>query len=201
MRQPARIGGWITCVGEPCRAWGRLTSTVDSREARFRALFEASYGLLWAYARRRCGASDADDIVAEVLTVAWRRLDDIPAGDAALPWLYGVAYRVVANQRRGQARRGRLVARLGRQRQADPGDDGGDDPLAVAALQRLGRGDREILRLAAWEQLRAAEIAVVLGCSPNAAALRLSRARKRLRTALTELGSLRTDEQSRVTDA
>lgn len=61
---------------------------MTEREDRFRALFDASYRPLHAYVRRRTCPSDADDIVAEVLTVAWRRLDDIPPG-ASLPWLYG----------------------------------------------------------------------------------------------------------------
>ena len=37
-----------------------------------------------------------------------------------------------------------------------------------------------MLRLAAWEELQPAEIAAVLGCSANAAAVRLHRARQRL---------------------
>ena len=47
-------------------------------------------------------------------------------------------------------------------------------------LARLNEADREILLLAAWEELSTTEIAAVLGCSVNAAALRLHRARKRL---------------------
>jgi RNA polymerase sigma-70 factor (ECF subfamily) len=36
----------------------------------------------------------APDVVAETFLVAWRRLDDVPADP--LPWLYGVARRVLA---------------------------------------------------------------------------------------------------------
>jgi RNA polymerase sigma-70 factor (ECF subfamily) len=36
--------------------------------------------------------------LAETFLVAWRRLDDVP--DDPLPWLYRVARRVLANQRR-----------------------------------------------------------------------------------------------------
>jgi RNA polymerase sigma-70 factor (ECF subfamily) len=60
------------------------------------------------------------------------------------------------------------------------------------ALTALRPEDQEILRLAAWEDLGPAEIAIVLGCSANAAALRLSRARKRLRDLLTGSDPFRT---------
>ena len=48
------------------------------------------------------------------------------------------------------------------------------------ALAAVGAGDREILLLSAWDDLSISEIATVLGCSENAAALRLHRARLRL---------------------
>jgi Sigma-70, region 4 len=47
------------------------------------------------------------------------------------------------------------------------------------ALRRAGDADREILTLAGWEGLDAGQIAVVLGCSRNAARIRLHRARRR----------------------
>lgn len=86
----------------------------DERIERFRRLFGARYQPPSAYARRRTAAADADDLVADVLATAWRRLDDIPAG-SELPWLYGVARRSLANQRRGAARRLRLLVRLAQQ--------------------------------------------------------------------------------------
>ena len=77
--------------------------------ARFRALYAEAYPALrrWAHHRGIPGA-DADDVVAEVFTIAWRRFDDIPA-DAAIPWLYGVARNVVRNHRRGERRRAALA--------------------------------------------------------------------------------------------
>jgi RNA polymerase sigma factor (sigma-70 family) len=141
-----------------------------------------------------------DDVVAETFTVAWRRLDDIPA-DSPLPWLYGVARRVVANQRRSADRRRRLVTKLASDRN-EPSPTGPSAPndVVVAALARLRSDDQEILRLAAWELLGASDIALVLGCTPNAAALRLSRARRRLCDEMTgtELG--RTSTQRKATD-
>ena len=169
---------------------------MDERAERFSRVFEAGYEPLHAFARRRCSPEDADDLVADVMTVAWRRLDDIPP-DAVLPWLYGVARRMLANQHRGRGRRARLLARLQAEpagAAASPGSRVGEPGSApvLDALARLRAGDQEVLRLAAWEQLGPAQIAVVLGCSANAAALRLSRARRRLRRAVTDLDPTRT---------
>lgn len=173
---------------------------MDARTERFGRLFDACYQAVQAYARRRSSAADADDVVAETFVTAWRRLDDIPVG-AELPWLYGVARRVLANQRRGADRRVRLQARL----RANPEPRGtttlSNDTAVLTALVQLRPGDQEVLRLAAWEQLTTADIAVALDCTPNAAALRLSRARRRLRNALTEIESGRTPTARKVTDA
>ena len=154
---------------------------MGEREERFARLFASAYGPLWAYARRRIAPDDVDDVVAETLTVAWRRLDEVP--EPALPWLYGVAYKAIGNHTRSRRRRLRLVERLA----AETAPFGASDSSsgALEALASLRLGDQEILRLAAWEDLGSSDIAAVLGCSTNAAALRLSRARKRFRELLT----------------
>ena len=72
-----------------------------------------------------------------------------------------------------------------------------EDTEVLEALSSLRPADQEVLRLATWEQLTAPEIAAALGCTPNAAALRLSRARSRLRSALTETAESRTQGQWR----
>lgn len=177
----------------------RSLRAVTSREERYRALFDACYPPLVAFARRRASAADADDLVAEVLATAWRRLEDIPP-DATLPWLYGVAHRTLANQRRGRDRRQQLLDRLSAHR-ARPGRDDGDGPDVLGAIGRLRRDDQDVLRLAAWEDLTNTEIALVLDCSTNAAALRLSRARARLRAELTGTSGHRTPEDRKASDA
>jgi RNA polymerase sigma-70 factor (ECF subfamily) len=54
----------------------------------------------------------------------------------------------------------------------------------LAALATLGERDREVLLLHAWDGLDNAEAATVLGCSANAFAVRLHRARRRFADAL-----------------
>ena len=72
---------------------------MSSAEERFTALFEATRLPLLAYAVRRVAdPADAADVVAETYLVAWRRLDDVPAGADARPWLFGVARRVLAGR-------------------------------------------------------------------------------------------------------
>ena len=162
------------------------------RRARFDALFREVYGPLQQYARRRVAAEAVDDVVAETLTVVWRRLDDVPVDDLALAWCFGVARRCLANQRRGAERRGRLADRLRREPPVpapSPGEDAitGDSDLSEA-LAALSTDDRELVRLWAWEQLGPREIAVVLGLSANAVSVRLHRARQRLAESLAGKG-------------
>jgi RNA polymerase sigma factor (sigma-70 family) len=153
---------------------------------RFQSLYDAHYGAVVAYARRRTAdVVDAQDVVADTFTIVWRRLPEVPEGDAALPWLYGVARRVLANQRRGSQRRADLSARL--RGQVTRGADveaqvvAGDERRTVlAALARLRPADQEILRLAVWEELPHRDIAGVVGCSESSVAVRLHRARTRL---------------------
>jgi RNA polymerase sigma-70 factor (ECF subfamily) len=141
-------------------------------------VFAEVYEALVRYVGRRCAAADADDVVAEVLLVLWRRLDDVPP-DAAVPWTYGVARRTLANERRGERRRLALVDRLHTSRATPPPPAESDGELE-AALALLSAEERELVRLWAWEHLEPREIATVLGITPNAASIRLHRAKARL---------------------
>lgn len=162
-----------------------MTPTTSGSEARFERLYAAARDPLARYLARRAAPDAVEDLFAEVMTVAWRRLDDVPA-DGELPWLYGVARRVLANHRRSHGRFGRLVERLTLHAPTvDPGmAPVGPDPDLADALARLSAGDAEVLRLWAWEALAPAEIATVLGITPNAASIRLHRAKRRLRAHL-----------------
>jgi RNA polymerase sigma-70 factor (ECF subfamily) len=156
------------------------------REERFRRLFQAEYRHVLAYALRRTGdLADAQDAVADVFTVAWRRIADTPQDEAVRPWLFAIARRTIANQRRSQRRRLAVRERLGGQPRTTRGNEGLlDDRQALhavlAALARLSPDEQEVLRLAVWENLSHREMGIVLDCSENAAAIRLHRARRRL---------------------
>lgn len=128
-----------------------------AREQRLDALYAAHGRSVLAYAvRRAADEHDAADALAETFLVAWRRLDDIPSGDQALMWLYAVARRILANQKRGERRRQRLAERLGGELVSALERVAPSEPAAVpivAALAGLGPDDREIVLLAAWEEL------------------------------------------------
>jgi RNA polymerase sigma-70 factor, ECF subfamily len=150
-----------------------------ARRARFERLFADVYAPLQRFVRRRADAAAVDDVVAETLLILWRRLDDVPA-EAELAWCYGTARRCLANTWRADERRNRLARRVASQ-PATVDDAGAEtDAELVAALDELSGDDREIVRLWAWEQLAPREIAVVLAISPNAASIRLHRAKQRL---------------------
>lgn len=146
----------------------------------FPRLFAAYNRQVLAYALRRCDQrADAEDVVANTFAVAWRRFADAPPEELLLPWLYAIAARVLANQRRSARRLLALRLRL-RELPAPAPEERSDLPEVIAALRELRPEEQEILRLAAWEGLTNAELAVALDCSENAATIRLHRARKRL---------------------
>src|SRR5215468_11604371 len=117
-----------------------------SRRERFDALFAAHSSDIVAYCTWRAdSASDAQDAVAEVFLTAWRRLDDVPAGEAARVWLYATARRMLANQRRSTRRRAALVERLAVAAPAQRQSSDSEEHIVHEALGRLGSLDREVL--------------------------------------------------------
>ncbi len=149
----------------------------------FTALYEDQAGAVHRYAARRSNAETADEVVAQVFAVAWRRRASMP--EDPVPWLYGVPRRVLADQRRGAARRRRLRERLRIQSGPSVEDDRtslcSQDAALDQAIGQMSPLDREALLLTYWEDLAPADVAAVLGCSQAALAVRLHRARRRLR--------------------
>jgi RNA polymerase sigma factor (sigma-70 family) len=167
------------------RSTSANTSCGDPRrDARFDDLYRRFYRPVRDYCRRRVESDLVDDAVAETFLTAWRRLADVPDGEQALVWLYGVAYRVVGHQWRSMARRRRLEVRLRSTMvhsvfAVDNSVVDGEVCERVAeAVARLGQRDAEVLLLATWERLGVADIAAVLGIARAAAAQRLHRARQ-----------------------
>jgi RNA polymerase sigma-70 factor (ECF subfamily) len=149
---------------------------------------------VWRYFRRRMPDA-AEDLVTEVFVVAWRRRRDIPP--EPLPWLYGVARRVLANHARGEGRRDALARRAGANAAGaggDPAELVGARAELIRAFEALSDRDRELVLLVAWEGLSLDEAATALGCRRNTAAVRLHRARRRLRAELDGALTLTTVE-------
>lgn len=156
----------------------------DIFRPRFEAAFDAHHADVLAFACRRVDdRAAAEDVVSETFAVVWRRRDAIP--EPSLPWIYGIARRVIANQRRSEKRRLRLRERLYAESDAEAR---GRDPAqildrrdaVVAAFWRLSESDREVLRLVAWDQVDTRSAARILDCTPGAFRVRLHRARREL---------------------
>ncbi len=140
-----------------------------------------------AYCTRRLPSTEAMDAAAETFAVAWRRISEVPTGSAERGWLYGVAYRVIANHYRGDRRRRNLASRLkhhpapSRFEPADQVVRAEDYNHLLACLEQLRPSDRELLLLITWEEHPRPEIAEMLGISRSALDQRVHRATERLR--------------------
>jgi RNA polymerase sigma-70 factor (ECF subfamily) len=151
--------------------------------SRFEDLYRETVRRLFAYVLTRTHRDNASDVVSSTYLVAWRRFEDVPAD--ALPWLIGVARRVLADQRRSEARQRAVGQRLGEE--PSPAWDLGSgvvESLALRssirdALARMRPEDRDIVILAAWHGFGTEQLAVSLGCSKSLASVRLHRARRR----------------------
>ena len=163
-------------------------------DAAYRALFDAHYRDVLAYCRRRANVADAQDAAAEVFTIAWRRRAEMPTGEGARPWLYGVAYRVLSHQYRSSRRRSRLTGRLSSLRPSHHESPDTqvvqqrDYELVRAAAARLAPLDQEVLRLVMWEELSHEQVAEMIGSTAPAAKQRFHRAKRRLAREFKKLG-------------
>ncbi|HET7054321.1 MAG TPA: RNA polymerase sigma factor [Solirubrobacterales bacterium] len=179
-------------------------ATDDIYRGRFESCFREHFAELLAFTLRRVGGRElAEDVVSDTFAVAWRRRGCIP--DPALPWLYGIAANVIANQYRSTRRSHDLGLRLAHEAGAgEPGSDPAESlarrDAFAAAFARLSEQEREVLRLVAWDGLGVREAAQVLGCSPGAFRVRLHRARRRLAKQLEAGGQSSRKSRATVPD-
>jgi RNA polymerase sigma-70 factor, ECF subfamily len=157
------------------------------RREHLEELFVGHAAAVRAYALRRIDQATAEETVSEVFMIAWRRLDDVPSDP--LPWLLACARRVLANQRRATRRRVALQERLSQAGEVPEVSefDGVPDRSLGRALGELSEDDRELLLIAAWDELDPAQTALALGCSRRTLAVRLHRARRRLADSLQRI--------------
>jgi RNA polymerase sigma-70 factor (ECF subfamily) len=168
-------------------------SSAGSAEA-YSVFFKRHVNAITRYAVRRCpNPEDVADLVGECFLVALQAAHRyVPETDTALPWLFGISRRLLAKQRRRYAGNRRLEIKVG---SAFPGFTAAEDdeiasaidasrqaPILEEALANLTRSEREVLELVAYDGLTPTEAAVALDITPNAARLRLSRARRAVRS-------------------
>jgi RNA polymerase sigma-70 factor (ECF subfamily) len=178
--------------------------TTSEQRARFEALYEAHRPAVLAYCLRRTSSSDAADACAETFLVAWRRIDDLPPPPETIPYLYGIARRVLSNQLRALHRRSRLDARLHGLGVTPPPDpltlvvQRARDREVVAAVRRLRPRDREIVMLHTWEDLPRETIAKMLGMTRAAVDQRIHRCYQRLARSLASTADRRAMDSAPV---
>jgi len=183
----------------PTSTDGELILASRAAPEAFATIFERHFTTIHRYLARRVGTDLADDLAAQVFTIAFARRHVFRDGVAdARPWLYGIATNLVRNHRRSEYRLLGAMARLGAD--AAPRHDATgveeqavDDPRVARALADLDVDQRDVLLLHAWGELTHAEIALSLGIPQGTVASRLARGRQRLRDALsgeTQLGGL-----------
>lgn len=163
-----------------CAVSARLI--MPDEDSRFVEIYKTHYRPIYAYFRRRLAVDLVDDAVAETFLVAWKKLDQIPSPETTLPWLYGVAHRVLLHQWRSSHRGRRLRRRLDSLGVEAPTPieeliiSGFEARQALAAVSRLKATDQEILRLSLWEGLSHGDIASVLDLKADTVRQRFSRA-------------------------
>ncbi len=157
---------------------------------RFAEIFDRHFQTIHRYLARRSRVAVADDLSSQTFLVAFRRRASFRSeGDTALPWLYGIASRLLLNHLRAERSSRQVLQRLRATQDvqtpsADARSGGpGDERLALVAvaLQTLSDEQREILLLHAWAELTYEEIAEGLAIPVGTVRSRLARARAQLR--------------------
>ncbi len=181
-----------------------LLAAAGSDESAFVEFYDRHVDRVIGFGVRRLrDPEEVADLVAAVFLAVLRSADGFdPRRGTARAWLYGIAAKVVAEDRRRSAREAGARARLSGRRLLEPDDYAELESRldAAAGAQRLHAamaglppGDRAVLELVALDQLTVTEAAAALGIRPVAARARLARARRRLRSQLAELGPAPSD--------
>lgn len=177
----------------------------------FAALFDRRASAIGGYASRRLGPHAGEDVLRETFLVAFARRGSFDVDwDSALPWLYGIASRLIRKHRAKEARHLRSTrASAIREEHVSLGDlDSAisrmDAELSTRALApriaSLSPKDRETLLLYAWGDLTYDEVGAALGVPVGTVRSRINRVRRRLDPGRATRFQPMTGEQKGVTD-
>lgn len=150
----------------------------------FNEVYRSALPEISRFLARRVDREQVEDLAADLFEIAWSKRSSIPK-DLELAWLYKTARYLISNHRRKMQNRSRILGLL-----AEPSSAPSAESIAIADLGlasawgKLTVSEQELLSLWAYEGLSAKEIAVVLEISENAGAIRLSRAKEKLKTLL-----------------
>ena len=152
-------------------------------------------GLLVRAAYLVTGSSDeAEDAAQEAFVKAYRAIGRFRRGAPLRPWLLRIVTNEARNRRRSSARRTGLAMRAGEDRRLSGAAAPSPETAAVererdarllAAVNRLGDGERLAVAYRYFLGLSEEEMATALGCARGTVKSRLARSLGRLRAALT----------------
>ncbi|WP_327176386.1 RNA polymerase sigma factor [Streptomyces sp. NBC_01335] len=201
-------GGTALPPGGPSdrELWARAVG--GDREA-FGRIFDRHAKTVYNYVfRRTADWSEAEDLTSTVFLHAWRRrTETVLDRDSALPWLLGIADRLLSNTRRRLRRAEALLHRL-----VSHDEPVGDHAERIAvlvdderrmseihrALARLPRHEREVVELCVWSGLDQQAAATALGVAVGTVKSRLHRARRRLGVALLDGATVPASSRSKI---
>ena len=146
----------------------------------FQDVYREHLGPIRAYLARRVPFGEVEDLAADIFAVAWKKRARVTPGEE-LPWLYRIASYVVANYRRKEKHRSDFLWLFHEPDSAPAADTLLDqDPALATAWKSLTANQRELLSLVVVDGVALKDAAVVVGITPNAASIRVHRAKKQL---------------------
>jgi RNA polymerase sigma factor (sigma-70 family) len=161
----------------------------------FGEIFRRHYASVAAYASRRLGTRDGEDIAANAFIIAFERRSRFDTRyPSAKPWLLGITANLVRHHLRDERVHAAALTRSPVDAPAAIDDD--PDRLA-AALLSLSEDDRETFLLVALGEITYEEAAAALGIPVGTVRSRLHRARRAMRERLHDVAAISSTEGQR----
>lgn len=170
-----------------------IESTPDKQRAEFAEIYDQHFDFVLETVRRLgCAVSDREDLVHEVFLRAHTSLGKFDATRAMRPWLFGIAFRVVSEQRRSGRNRFEVAAReweSASERASPESDAIAQDARAKVdlALQRLSVEQREVFVAHELCEVPVSDLVEVLHAPLNTLYSRLRLARAAFADALDDI--------------
>lgn len=138
------------------------------------------------FARKRVrSGADAEDLLQQALLKAAEKVDTLRANERLDAWFYRVLRNTIADHHAEWARRESRLETLAREASEAPPEDAAVCACSLGILESIHHEYADILRRVDIEGDSLDEAAKALGIASNNAKVRLHRARKSLRTALS----------------
>lgn len=163
-----------------------LSPSHRAQRRAYTQMYDAHYGAVLAYFRRRTDSGYAEELTSDVFLRAWKNFDKLATHDQALPWLYTISRNVLHEHYRAAYKDKDHIDRGAEVEDTASVEFAGLVNMELdlrRAMATLSTSDQELLTLLAWEQLTPTEIATVLGITPNSARVKIHRARTKLEEA------------------